>query len=63
MNKQRIDDLPWLVTRKQVIQIFGLSAYELAKLEHAGKLTRHCTSRKGKFFKTQIIALLKWELP
>lgn len=58
MNDAKIRELPWLVSRAQVVQVFGLSSAMLTKLERAGKISRHCTSRKGKFFKTQLIAVL-----
>jgi hypothetical protein len=69
MNDQRINDMPWLVSRKQVVQVFGLTTRELDKHVRAGLLDRYfppansgpigTKSRKGKFYKTQIVALLK----
>jgi hypothetical protein len=58
MTDAKLKELPWLLSRAQVVRVFGLSDEMLTKLERAGKISRHCTSRKGKFFKTQLVAVL-----
>jgi hypothetical protein len=47
-------DLPWLLTRKQVRAITGLSDEEIARLRREGKLHRHATGRRGRYFKQEI---------
>lgn len=55
------DALPWLLTGKQVLAASGLTSYELRKLTREGLLQRHRPGRQGKFFKSQIIGVLRVE--
>lgn len=59
MNCKEIDELPWLISRKEVTSVFGLHPKELRKLEIAGVIHRCKTSRKGKYFKSELIALAR----
>ena len=52
-----IEGAPWLLSYKEVSRLFGLSYHELRKLEDGGVIHRCRTSRKGKFFKMELLGL------
>lgn len=48
------EELPWLLSRKQVMLVVGVDNRELTKLQEAGVLHRHRAGRGGKYFKAEI---------
>lgn len=53
--------LPWLLTRKQVKAITGLSDEELSKAVAAKMLNRHAIGTKGRYFKQEVMRLCRVE--
>lgn len=54
--------LPWLLTRKQVRQITGLTDEEIDKARSAGLLNRHVAGgRKGRYFKMEVMRICRIE--
>ena len=51
--------LPWLMTRKQVKAITGLSDKELTKAVKASVLNRHAIGPKGRYFKHEVMRMCK----
>jgi len=52
-------DLPWLLSRKEVLRLTGLSRHELRKLVASGVLHRHAVGAKGRYFKVEIARLCR----
>ena len=54
-----IDELPWLISAKDVHRVFGLDRRRLRQFEAIGTLHRCRKSRKGLWFKTELIQMVK----
>jgi hypothetical protein len=54
--------LPWLLTRKQVKAITGLSDEEVDKAVRAEILHRHAIGAKGRYFKQEVMRMCRIEV-
>ena len=59
VTENELAALPFLLSGKEVRRIFGLGKDELRKLERAGVLHRCPTSRKGKWFKAELMRVAR----
>ena len=58
ITKAEWDKLPWLMSRKVVMNVTGLSDEDLIMMERKGMVHRLKTGdRNGKFFKTELARL------
>lgn len=62
ITKAEWDKLPWLMSRKLVRNITGLTDEEIQMMERKGAISRYKTgARTGKFFKTQLAKICEIE--
>ncbi len=53
--------MPWLLTRKQVIELTGLDKRALARHVQEGLLHRHRLGRKGRYYKSELMRMVRVE--
>ena len=56
------EKLPWLLSRKEVLRVTGLTVHDLRKLVDADLIHRHVPGvpgGKGKYFKSELVKLCR----
>jgi DNA-binding transcriptional MerR regulator len=59
MKNEEFERLPWLLSRKEVLRLTGLSPYELHQYVETGVLHRHVACKKGRYFRVEIQQLCR----